>query len=275
MKGLLRAAFVGATISVAAVLSAPVHAQQKTALVDKIVKEGTLRVCVAIATPWMFKDPNSDRFIGFDVDMVKALSEVMEVKSELVPVPAFGQLISSLQAGKCDVIMSALTRTTKRAMAVAFSEPYFTLGSVWAVNKDRTDLNMLADLDKSGVTVAAEQGALSETVSRKYLPNAQVRALPGGGDAIRMAEVQAKRADAAAVDNIKMQAYAAAYPWVKFIPADGFEKPVDLAGLAYAVRREDLDFVNFLNVFIFNMNANGTIPTLKAKWVKPEYILGK
>jgi polar amino acid transport system substrate-binding protein len=275
MKRLLVSAMAGVGLVALACLSGPAAAQTRTALVDKIVKEGTLRVCVAVATPWMFKDPNSNDLVGFDVDMVKALAQAMEVKHELVPVPAFGQLISSLQSGKCDVIMSALTRTTKRAMAVAFTEPYFTLGTVWAVNKDRTDLNTMADLNKPDITLAAEQGALSETVSRKHLPNAQIRSLPGGGDAIRMAEVQTKRADAAAVDNIKMNAYAAAYPWVKFIPADGFDNPVDLAGLAYAVRREDLDFVNFLNVFIFNMNANGTIPALKAKWVKPEYILGK
>src|SRR5690606_3158032 len=108
----------------------------------------------------------------------------------------------------------------------------------------------------------------------KHLPEAAIRSLPGGGDAIRVAEVQARRADAAAIDNIKIPAYAEAYPWAKIIPEDGFENPVDPAGLAYAARREDLDLINFLNVFIFTMNANGTIPALKAKWVKPEFIMG-
>src|SRR3546814_8292249 len=149
--------------------------------------------------------------------MVNSLAEIMEVKPELVPVQSFGQLIASLQAGKYDVIMSALTRTTKRAMAVAFTEPYFVLGTAWLVNQDRDDLQTLADLNQPEITIAVEQGALSEQQSRKHLPEAGIRSLPGDGDAIRVAEVQAGRADAAAIDNIKIPASAEAFPWAQII----------------------------------------------------------
>jgi ABC-type amino acid transport substrate-binding protein len=147
------------------------EAQQRESVIDKIQREGVLRVCVAIATPWMMKDPASDEFIGFDVDMIKELASIMEVRYELVAVPAFGQLIASLQAGRCDVIMTALTRTTRRAMAVAFTEPYFVLGTGWVVSKDRDDLNTLADLNQPSVRIAVEQGALSEAQTRKHMPN--------------------------------------------------------------------------------------------------------
>jgi ABC-type amino acid transport substrate-binding protein len=248
------------------------EAQQRESVIDKIQREGVLRVCVAIATPWMMKDPASDEFIGFDVDMIKELASIMEVRYELVAVPAFGQLIASLQAGRCDVIMTALTRTTRRAMAVAFTEPYFVLGTGWVVSKDRDDLNTLADLNQPSVRIAVEQGALSEAQTRKHMPNSTVRSLPGGGDALRLAEVQSGRADAAAVDSIKVPIYASQFDWAKFIPEDVFDNPVDPSGIAYAARREDLDLINFLNVFIYNLEANGTIPALKAKWVQPEHI---
>ncbi len=247
-------------------------AQQHQSIIDKIQKEGVLRVCVAIATPWMMKDPKSSEFIGFDVDMIKELTTILQVKPELVAVPGFGQLIASLQAGKCDVIMTALTRTVQRAVAVAFSDPYFMLGSAWVVKKDRKDVNTLQDLNKPNITIAVETGALSEQRTRKNLPNAKVKSLPGGGDALRMTEVESGRSDAAALDSIKVPIYAEQFKWAKFIPPDAFDNPVDRAGIAYAVRREDLDFVNLLNVFIEQMRSTGKIDQTVKKWITPEHI---
>ncbi len=247
-------------------------AQQRQSIIDKIQKEGVLRVCVAIANPWMMKDPKSGEFIGFDVDMVKEFTSVLQVKPEFVAVPGFGQLIASLQAGKCDVIMSALTRTMQRAVAVAFTDPYFMLGSAWVVKKDRKELNTLQDLNKPSVTVAVETGALSEQRTRKNLPNAKVKSMPGGGDALRMTEVESGRSDAAAIDSIKVPIYAEEFKWAKFIPADAFEHPVDKAGIAYAARRDDLDLINLLNVFIEQMSSTGKTDMYVKKWVTSEYI---
>lgn len=255
-----------------ALIAAPSHAQSRQSIIDKIQKEGVLRVCVAIANPWMMKDPKSGEFVGFDVDMIKELSGILQVKPELVAIPGFGQLIASLQSGKCDVIMTALTRTVPRAVAVAFTEPYFMLGSAWVVKKDRKELNTLADLNKPNITVAVETGALSEQRTKKNLPNAKIKSLPGGGDAMRMTEVESGRSDAAGIDSIKVPIYAEEFKWAKFIPADAFEHPVDRAGIAYATRREDLDFINLLNVFIEQMQSTGKIDQFINKWVTPEYI---
>jgi ABC-type amino acid transport substrate-binding protein len=254
------------------VTNLPASAQQTPSLIDKVIKEGVLRVCVAIASPWMMKDPNGSEFIGFDVDMIKELTKIMEVKYELVANPNFSQLIASLQAGKCDVIMSALTRTTKRAMAVNFSDPYFVLGSVWIVRNEHSELDKLEDLNDPKITIAVEQGSISEQRTRTYMPKSNIKALPGGGDALRLTEVETGRSTAAAIDSLKVPVFKAQLPWSKFIPADAFENPVEPAGLAYAVRHGDIDFVNFLNVFIFNSQGNGTIAALKAKWIDPKYI---
>jgi len=253
-------------------MSLSASAQQAPSLIDKVIKEGILKVCVAIASPWMMKDPNGSEFVGFDVDMIKELTKIMEVKYELVPVPNFGQLIASLQSGKCDVIMSALTRTTKRAMAVNFSDPYFVLGSAWVVRNEHAELNKLEDLDDPKVTIVVEQGSISEQRTRAHMPKSTVKALPVGGDAMRLTEVETGRSTAASIDSLKVPAFKAQLPWAKFIPADAFENPVEPAGLAYAVRHGDIDFVNFLNVFIFNSQGNGTIAALKAKWIDPKYI---
>lgn len=271
-RGWMRLIVSVTVVTGVALIAAPSHAQSRQSIIDKIQKEGVLRVCVAIANPWMMKDPKSGEFVGFDVDMIKELSGILQVKPELVAIPGFGQLIASLQSGKCDVIMTALTRTVPRAVAVAFTEPYFMLGSAWVVKKDRKELNTLADLNKPNITVAVETGALSEQRTKKNLPNAKIKSLPGGGDAMRMTEVESGRSDAAGIDSIKVPIYAEEFKWAKFIPADAFEHPVDRAGIAYATRREDLDFINLLNVFIEQMQSTGKIDQFISKWVTPEYI---
>ena len=89
---------------------------------------------------------------------------------------------------------------------------------------------------------------------------------------MRITEVESGRSDAAAIDSIKVPIFAKEFKWAKFIPADAFENPVDKAGIAYAVRREDLDFVNMLNVFIEQMQSSGKINEFVEKWMTPEHI---
>lgn len=239
---------------------------------SKIKETKELRVCVAIVTPWMFKDLESNEFIGFDVEMIHEFCSYLQVTPKLIPVPGFGQLIASLQTGKCDVIMSGLMRTARREGAVAFSDSYFELGAVWGVRRDRTDLNAMEDLNKPSVTIAVETGGWSEEQTRNNLPGAKIKSLPGGGDALRLTEVLSKRSDAFALENVKIKYYQEQFPWIKFIPADGLQNPVDPAGVAYATRRGNVELCQVLNEFIHKMRSTGKIDQLIKKWMNGKYV---
>ena len=86
---------------------------------DKILKFGS---DIAYA-PFEFMD-EKDNATGFDIELATAVAEDMGYKAEF-EAAAFDGLLTSLDSGKYDAVISAMTITEERAQAVLFSEPYF------------------------------------------------------------------------------------------------------------------------------------------------------
>jgi len=70
-----------------------------------------------------FIDENGN-FAGFDIELMNAIAEKIgyEVKWENAD---FAGLVASLQTGKYDAVISAMTITASRQEEVDFSRPYF------------------------------------------------------------------------------------------------------------------------------------------------------
>lgn len=88
---------------------------------------------------------------GFDIDLMSAIAADMGYKAEF-ETSAFDGLIPSLQAGKYDCVISAMTITTERAKSVKFSEPYFKAVQYIAFKKGQK-YEKLADLKGKKVGV--------------------------------------------------------------------------------------------------------------------------
>jgi polar amino acid transport system substrate-binding protein len=83
-----------------------------------------LKVVSDIAyAPFEFFD-EKHQATGFDIDLMNAIAADLGYKAEF-ETSAFDGLIPSLQAGKYDCVISAMTITPERAKSVKFSEPYF------------------------------------------------------------------------------------------------------------------------------------------------------
>ena len=99
-------------------------------LPEKIASSGKIIVGVNIPySPNEFKDP-SGKIVGFDVDLVDAVSKVLGVTPEYT-VAVFDKIIPSIQAGSYDMGMSSFTDTKEREQSVDFTT-YFSAGVQWA-----------------------------------------------------------------------------------------------------------------------------------------------
>ena len=74
--------------------------------VEKIVKNGVLRVGMDTFQPWAMKD-KTGTFIGFEIDVATRLAEDMGVKVEFLPT-AWSGIIPALLTGKFDVIIGGM-----------------------------------------------------------------------------------------------------------------------------------------------------------------------
>ena len=134
-----------------------------------LVTPGTLTACVDIEySPMEFfasadeTDPN--KATGFDVDAARAVAAKLGLKLEIKNT-GFDALIPDLQAGRCDVVWSALYVNADR-LKVADAVPYMATGHVILVTKGNPKaIKAVGDL--CGKTISIQNGGLVETDSKK------------------------------------------------------------------------------------------------------------
>lgn len=72
---------------------------------------------------------------GLDIDLSRLIASSMHVKLRIVEMP-FDKLISALEKGKIDMILSCMTITPQRNMRVVYVGPYFISGQSIMTTKD-------------------------------------------------------------------------------------------------------------------------------------------
>ncbi|MFR9753555.1 ABC transporter substrate-binding protein [Nocardia sp. 004] len=99
-------------------------------LPDEVKEAGKLIVGVNIPyQPNEYKDADG-RIVGFDVDLMDAVADVLGVEAEYRE-SAFEKIIPAIQAGTYDVGMSSITDSKEREEQVDFTT-YFNAGIRWA-----------------------------------------------------------------------------------------------------------------------------------------------
>jgi ABC-type amino acid transport substrate-binding protein len=90
-----------------------------------MVPKKILRVGLDSAAPFpMHSDYNSDNFEGFEVDLLKALTDHLHLEIQY-EVSLWQNILEKLFKGELDMICSAVTVTDSRKHILEFSKPYF------------------------------------------------------------------------------------------------------------------------------------------------------
>src|SRR5579872_5603155 len=71
-------------------------------VLDKVKREGVLRVCNFQLMPDLYKNPKTNEWIGVMGDLMKQLADWMKVKIEPVEVVGSDVAILTLKQGGCD-----------------------------------------------------------------------------------------------------------------------------------------------------------------------------
>ena len=123
------------TLSCLFMLASPLQAQESR--LDSIKADGVLRVGTpGNWKPMSFRDPASNQYVGFDVDLVTKLAEDMGVKLEFVPTD--WKSIAIAVADKYDISTSA-SLSPARALVAGDTNPYFRVADVPLVGQQNAD----------------------------------------------------------------------------------------------------------------------------------------
>lgn len=231
-------------------------------LLAEIKRSGKLRVGVSEIVPWATHDKEGN-LVGFEIDVAKKLARDLGVEPEFYP-EEFRYLISDLVAGRFDIIISGLSINPSRALQVDFSAPYNITGVTLAANSKFAGASpKLASFDKDSVTVGVLEGTTAEDMVGEALPNAQIKTYTD--DSRLFDDLIQGKLDAAAADSPRPEIVAKLYSTNVVCVCD---TPLATYPAAFAVRRGNLEFVNFLNAWIASRAANKWLEERSAYWFK-------
>jgi cyclohexadienyl dehydratase len=246
-------------------LVAPPAAAQSpsTDRLQKILAAGVLRVGTSMDTPvFSMRDPTTGKLEGFDVDALATLGPALGVKIDYVKM-TFGSMLADLAADKFDVAMSGMGRTLDRARVATFSKPYMRYGKLMMIRSaDGERFKTLADLDHSGIRIAYNKGGLNDRFANTIFK----QATPVGFDSneLATADLVAGKVDAQVSDSTAAIYMARQDPRLAAMSPDNVFNPVYVAML---LRRDDQTLLNYVNIWIDQIEMDGTLTKIRTKWL--------
>ncbi len=234
----------------------------KKSTLEQITKRGELRVGFEAGyLPFEMADKKG-RFIGFDIDMAKEMAKAMGVK--FVPVnTAWDGIIPALITKKFDIIISGMTVTQERNLKINFADPYIIVGQTILLNpKHKGKVKSYKDLNNKKYTLTSKLGTTGEQAIKRMIPRARYKSFETESEAAL--EVLNGKADATIYDLPFCATFMAQQGKGKLIFLD---EPFTFEPLAWAIRKGDPDFMNWLNNFLRQVKNDGRYQKIYSRWI--------
>lgn len=233
--------------------------------IAEIQKRGVLRIGMEPGYMPFELTNQKGEIIGFDVDMAKRMAKAMDVKLELIST-AWDGIIPALLTGKFDVIMSGMTLTQSRNMTINFAQPYILIGQSILLKKELAgDVHSYKDLNDPKYTVASKLGTTGEQATKRMISNA------------KYISYETEQEGVIELLNGKIDAFVYDLPFNAIAFSEKgqgkvihLDTPFTKEPLAWAIRKGDPDFLNWLNNFMNQIKYDGVYDKIYAKWFKDD-----
>ena len=211
----------------------------------KILKKGEIRVgTTGDWNPMTIKDPATNKYKGFEIEIVTQLASDMGVVLVIVPTE-WKTLVNGIVADKYDISTSA-SLSAKRALSTGYTISYFKLATVpLTLKKNLNKFKTWEDINKKGVKVAVTLGTTQEQQAKQIFPNATLNIIES--PARDFQEVLAGRSEVHITSNIEAATLVEQYPEMGIIPVKEPKYPTPLAWLT---PQDDQVWINYLNHWI-------------------------
>ena len=229
-------------------------------VIEEVQDRGTLKVGLGLFEPWSACNADGE-LIGFEIDVATKVAADMGVELESARTN-WAYIISELIAEQFDVIISGMQILPQRNLRVNFTSPYNATGTFLVANTAQTtDLETLADFNSADVTIATRRGASSIPAIENVFPDAMLLLFDTDNEVLQA--VVAGEAHAAAAFATTRTTWVEAHPEMLHLP---FEEPFSSGVAGMAVRKGDLDTLNFFNSWIAANKANGWLEQHRQYW---------
>ncbi|KAF7599613.1 MAG: ABC transporter substrate-binding protein [Candidatus Dactylopiibacterium carminicum] len=243
-------------------LSSLAHAEA----LDDIKARGTL-ICGTqnASAPYAFQDPASRTFVGYDVDMCKALAKSLGVKLEHRPLSTEAR-IPELKMGRVDLVAGSMAYLPERAEQVDFSLQYLQ-GAIKVMVKKDSGIKTLADL--AGRKVCASKGSSSAAIAARVLPKAQVLTFQDVASCylgLQSDKVEGFTAGELALKCFEIDSQGKGNP-VMMVP-----EPTYVEHMGIVTNKNNPKLIAAINEAILQMDKSGELSATFEKWLGEQSI---
>ena len=220
-----------------------------------VLASGVLKVGTsADFPPFEYQDEKTGEYLGFDVDLIKAVGEKMGMEVEIVNT-AWDGLIPGLLTGNFDCIISAMTITEERQKAVDFSDEYFDASQVIVTKIDNDDILGVDDLE--GKEISVQIGTTGDFEASE-IEGAVVKRFNLAPDAIQ--EVRNGSVPACIIDLAVAEEMVKAYNDIKF------GEPITVETYGIAIRKGNTELLGKVNKALEELKESGEYDEIHGEW---------
>ncbi len=235
-------------------------AQAQSALND-ILSGGVLKVgTTGDWNPMTMKDPATDSYRGYDIDVMTELAKDLEVELEFVPTD-WKTLVNGIVAGKYHMTGSASISPSRMKVA-GYSEPYISVQILPFTTEDKVaKFDGWETVNKPDVKVATTLGTSFEKMVRDWFPEADIKVVEAPARGYQ--EVLAGRADVFITSNIEGATLTEKFPQVTAVPVEAPREPTPIAMI---LPQSDQVWINYVNSWVKLKKEQGFFAETAAKW---------
>lgn len=208
-----------------------------------------------------YRNPTSGDVEGFDADLCREIATAIGVEPEFVEAVSANR-IPFLLEDRVDIVISTMTRTEARLKEIDFSKIYYLAGQKILV-KSASTYQVVGDLVTGNVKVCSAQGSTSEANLREEgVAEANLVLFPTYTEAA--AALVDGRCEAVSTDDSILIGLAD--------QNDGLEvrgEAFSSEPLGIGIKKGKDDLVQFINVVLDGMAADGRWAGLYDKHIKP------
>ena len=248
---------VAAAAAIGVVMAGAASAQSA---LNEILDSGVMKVgTTGDWNPMTLRDPATNSYKGFDIDVMNELAKDLGVEVEYVPTD-WKTLVNGVVAGKYHLTGSA-SISPPRMKVAGFSESYIAVEIYPFTTEDKAgQFSGYDSINKPDVKVATTLGTTFEKLVREWFPDADIKVVEAPARGYQ--EVLAGRADVFITSNIEGSTLEAKFPVVKVANTEA-RSP---SPIAMILPQNDQVWINYVNNWVKVKQAKGFFEATKAKW---------
>ncbi len=228
---------------------------------NEILSEGVLKVgTTGDWNPMSVRDPATNSYVGYDIDIMTQLATDLGVELEMVPTD-WKTLVNGVVAGNYHMTGSA-SISPARLKAAGYSDSYIAVEMFPFTTEEKlANFNGWDSINIEGVTVATTLGTSFEKMVKEWFPSAEITVVEAPARGFQ--EVLAGRADVFVTSNIEGSELLGKFPNLRQIEVSEARAPTPIAML---LPQNDQVWINYINSWIELKRTEGFFEATAAKW---------